>query len=155
MSKRYFVGRAPDLTKLITYQPINNNPIIIYESTVYPGATEEVCLPILKKHSKLQHILRRAGRRPRQCPRGNGRIVRDRGVLPAHEAGHRGDARPRPRARRQPRRRPRRLQPAAADADESPARREPVTPVAEIDVSRTPPATTWTPESSTSPSTSV
>ena len=24
MSKRYFVGRAPDLTKLITYQPINS-----------------------------------------------------------------------------------------------------------------------------------
>ena len=44
---------------------------------------------------------------------------------------------------------------AALTHDESPARREPVTPVAEIDVSRTPPATTWTPESSTSPSTSV
>ena len=28
--------------------------IVIYESTVYPGATEEVCVPILEKHSKLR-----------------------------------------------------------------------------------------------------
>lgn len=27
--------------------------IIIYESTVYPGATEEVCIPVLEKHSGL------------------------------------------------------------------------------------------------------
>ena len=28
-------------------------PLIIYESTVYPGATEEICIPILEKHSGL------------------------------------------------------------------------------------------------------
>ena len=28
--------------------------IVVFESTVYPGATEEVCVPILEKHSKLQ-----------------------------------------------------------------------------------------------------
>jgi UDP-N-acetyl-D-galactosamine dehydrogenase len=28
--------------------------IIVYESTVYPGATEEVCIPILEKFSKMQ-----------------------------------------------------------------------------------------------------
>jgi UDP-N-acetyl-D-glucosamine/UDP-N-acetyl-D-galactosamine dehydrogenase len=28
--------------------------IIIYESTVYPGATEEVCIPVLEKHSGLK-----------------------------------------------------------------------------------------------------
>ena len=28
-------------------------PIIIYESTVYPGATEEICIPILEKESDL------------------------------------------------------------------------------------------------------
>jgi UDP-N-acetyl-D-galactosamine dehydrogenase len=28
--------------------------IIIYESTVYPGATEEICVPILEKHSGLR-----------------------------------------------------------------------------------------------------
>ena len=29
--------------------------IVIYESTVYPGATEEVCVPILEKKSKLKY----------------------------------------------------------------------------------------------------
>ncbi|WEF31814.1 nucleotide sugar dehydrogenase [Pseudoduganella chitinolytica] len=28
--------------------------IVVYESTVYPGATEEVCVPILEKHSGLK-----------------------------------------------------------------------------------------------------
>jgi len=32
---------------------IQRNSLIIYESTVYPGVTEEVCLPILIKNSKL------------------------------------------------------------------------------------------------------
>ena len=29
-------------------------PIIIYESTVYPGATEEVCIPLIEKYSNLK-----------------------------------------------------------------------------------------------------
>ena len=29
------------------------HPIILYESTVYPGATEEVCVPIIESESKL------------------------------------------------------------------------------------------------------
>ena len=33
---------------------LNLNDIIIYESTVYPGATEEVCVPILEKFSGLK-----------------------------------------------------------------------------------------------------
>ena len=28
--------------------------VVIYESTVYPGATEEVCVPVLEKYSKLK-----------------------------------------------------------------------------------------------------
>ena len=28
--------------------------VVVYESTVYPGATEEVCIPLLEKHSGLQ-----------------------------------------------------------------------------------------------------
>ena len=28
--------------------------IVVYESTVYPGATEEVCMPILEQHSGLK-----------------------------------------------------------------------------------------------------
>jgi len=30
---------------------LNNGDIVIYESTVYPGATEEVCVPILEQNS--------------------------------------------------------------------------------------------------------
>ena len=30
------------------------DPIIIFESTVYPGATEEICIPILESNSKLK-----------------------------------------------------------------------------------------------------
>tara|TARA_A100001388_G_C28774832_1_gene506637 strand:+ start:5319 stop:6596 length:1278 start_codon:yes stop_codon:yes gene_type:complete len=33
---------------------LKNNNIVIYESTVYPGATEEICIPILEKESKLK-----------------------------------------------------------------------------------------------------
>ena len=29
--------------------------IVIYESTVYPGATEEICVPILERYSKLKY----------------------------------------------------------------------------------------------------
>ena len=29
-------------------------PLVIFESTVYPGATEEVCIPIIEKYSKYQ-----------------------------------------------------------------------------------------------------
>ena len=31
------------------------NKIIIYESTVYPGLTEEICIPIIEKNSGLNH----------------------------------------------------------------------------------------------------
>ena len=33
---------------------LKKNDIVIYESTVYPGATEEICVPILEKISKLK-----------------------------------------------------------------------------------------------------
>ena len=35
---------------------LSHGDIVIYESTVYPGATEEVCVPILEKYSSLKHI---------------------------------------------------------------------------------------------------
>lgn len=49
----------PDLTHLINASSmlgpiIKAGDIVIYESTVYPGATEEVCVPILESTSKLQ-----------------------------------------------------------------------------------------------------
>ncbi len=32
------------------------HPIIIYESTVYPGATEEICLPVLEEYSSFRYV---------------------------------------------------------------------------------------------------
>ena len=50
--------KQPDLTPLIKASEmlgkvINVGDIIIYESTVYPGATEDVCLPVVEKTSGL------------------------------------------------------------------------------------------------------
>jgi UDP-N-acetyl-D-galactosamine dehydrogenase len=49
-------ANRPDLTPLIkASETVGNamptNAIVIYESTVYPGATEEVCVPVLEKFS--------------------------------------------------------------------------------------------------------
>jgi len=51
-------NKRPDLTPLIKASELiasvlNHDDIVIYESTVYPGATEEVCVPILEKNSGL------------------------------------------------------------------------------------------------------
>jgi UDP-N-acetyl-D-galactosamine dehydrogenase len=50
--------KQPDLIPLIKASEmlggvISKGDIVIYESTVYPGATEEVCVPVLKKVSGL------------------------------------------------------------------------------------------------------
>jgi len=50
--------KRPDLMPLIKASEmvgkvLKKGDIVIYESTVYPGATEEVCVPVLEKHSKL------------------------------------------------------------------------------------------------------
>lgn len=50
--------KQPDLTPLIKASEaigglLKPNDIVVYESTVYPGATEEVCVPILEKVSEL------------------------------------------------------------------------------------------------------
>lgn len=49
----------PDLTSLqkaseTIGQVLNPGDIVVYESTVYPGATEEVCIPVLEKISGLK-----------------------------------------------------------------------------------------------------
>lgn len=36
---------------------LKENDVVIYESTVYPGCTEEICVPILEKFSNLQFNL--------------------------------------------------------------------------------------------------
>lgn len=50
--------KQPDLTPLIkASQAVGNvlksGDLVIYESTVYPGATEDVCIPILERESDL------------------------------------------------------------------------------------------------------
>ena len=52
------IDKRPDLSPLekaseTVGKVLSNEDIVIYESTVYPGATEEVCVPILEKHSDL------------------------------------------------------------------------------------------------------
>ena len=51
--------RKPDLTPLLNASKmlgkvLKKNDIVIYESTVFPGCTEEKCVPILEKYSKLK-----------------------------------------------------------------------------------------------------
>lgn len=50
--------KQPDLTHLLDASKqvasvLKQGDIVIYESTVYPGATEEECIPVLEKHSGL------------------------------------------------------------------------------------------------------
>src|SRR5690606_36664997 len=52
--------KQPDLTPLIRASEtigrvLKRGDIVIYESTVYPGATEEVCVPVLERVSGLHY----------------------------------------------------------------------------------------------------
>ena len=51
--------KRPDLTPLIRAsetvgKALKRGAVVIYESTVYPGCTEEDCVPVLEKHSGLK-----------------------------------------------------------------------------------------------------
>ena len=51
-------SRRPDLTPLIRAsetlgQVVSKGDVVIYESTVYPGATEEDCIPVVERVSQL------------------------------------------------------------------------------------------------------
>ncbi len=51
--------KNPDLTLLekasaTVGKLLSPNNYVVYESTVYPGATEEICLPILERESQLK-----------------------------------------------------------------------------------------------------
>jgi len=53
-------ANRPDLTPLqrasqTVGSVLTPGAVVIYESTVYPGATEEVCVPILEQESKLRY----------------------------------------------------------------------------------------------------
>ena len=43
-----------DATKIVS-KVLKPNNIVVYESTVYPGCTEEVCVPILERYSGLKY----------------------------------------------------------------------------------------------------
>ena len=52
--------KRPDLTPLIKASEtvgkvLKKGDVVIYESTVYPGATEEDCVPVLEKFSGLKY----------------------------------------------------------------------------------------------------
>lgn len=54
--------RQPDLTPLVKASEtvgriIKKNAIVVFESTVYPGATEEVCIPVIERVSGLKYNL--------------------------------------------------------------------------------------------------
>jgi UDP-N-acetyl-D-galactosamine dehydrogenase len=54
-------ANRPDLTPLVKASEtvgkvLKAGDIVIYESTVYPGATEEICVPVLEKFSGLKYI---------------------------------------------------------------------------------------------------
>ena len=48
----YYLKKASSLVAKV----MNKNSIIVYESTVYPGATEEQCVPVLEKYQNLNTI---------------------------------------------------------------------------------------------------
>ena len=53
------LAHKPDLSPLIKSSEtvgkhLKPGAIVVYESTVYPGATEEVCIPVLEKYSGLK-----------------------------------------------------------------------------------------------------
>jgi UDP-N-acetyl-D-galactosamine dehydrogenase len=53
------IAHNPDFTPLAgasttVGKNLKKGAIVIFESTVYPGATEEVCIPLLEKHSGLK-----------------------------------------------------------------------------------------------------
>ena len=53
------VAHIPDFSPLVgasttVGQHMKRDAVVVYESTVYPGATEEVCVPVLEQHSKMR-----------------------------------------------------------------------------------------------------
>ncbi|MFC2118132.1 nucleotide sugar dehydrogenase [Bacteroidota bacterium] len=53
-NKRPDLNSLKDASKTVG-EVLSKNDTVIYESTVYPGATEEDCVPVLEEHSKLKY----------------------------------------------------------------------------------------------------
>ena len=71
--------KRPDLTPLLRASEtvgkvLKPGDVVIYESTVYPGATEEDCVPVLEKHSSLKFL-------SSPPARSVGRVARNAGVV--------------------------------------------------------------------------
>src|SRR3990170_5626590 len=71
--------KRPDLTPLLRAsetvgKALKPGDVVIYESTVYPGATEEDCVPVLEKHSGLKFLTSPPAR-------SVGRVARNAGVV--------------------------------------------------------------------------
>jgi len=54
-------AHQPDFTPLLgasesVGRHLRRGAIVVYESTVYPGATEEICVPVLERHSKMKWL---------------------------------------------------------------------------------------------------
>jgi UDP-N-acetyl-D-galactosamine dehydrogenase len=54
-------ARRPDFGPLVgasaaVGKHMKRGAVVVYESTVYPGATEEVCIPVLEKHSGMKWL---------------------------------------------------------------------------------------------------
>ena len=54
-------GKVPNLVPLrkaseTVAQTLQRGDYVVYESTVYPGCTEEVCLPIIEQHTGLERV---------------------------------------------------------------------------------------------------
>ncbi|WP_419168994.1 nucleotide sugar dehydrogenase [Halobacteriovorax sp.] len=53
-------AKKPNLNPIIAAsktvgRALKKNDIVVYESTVYPGVTEDICIPLLEKESGLKH----------------------------------------------------------------------------------------------------
>ena len=84
---------TPDLSLLtsatqIVGENLSRGSLAIFESTVYPGVTEEVCLPILEKHSGLRLGDFQLGYSPERVNPGDGEHTIDKivKIVSGHDA---------------------------------------------------------------------
>ena len=68
--------KRPDLTPLVKAsetvgRALKPGAVVVYESTVYPGVTEEVCCPVLERVSKLTHGQFKLGYSPERINPGD------------------------------------------------------------------------------------
>jgi UDP-N-acetyl-D-galactosamine dehydrogenase len=76
-------SRRPDLTPLIKASEcigphLSDGVVVVYESTVYPGVTEDVCVPILSQSGKKQGVDFRVGYSPERINPGDKEHTIDR-----------------------------------------------------------------------------